>query len=386
MSAIGKMVKLDKRPWITRMSDPIRTRDPKRHLWVHRDEIRLPPYVSRIVAIAESGYGKTTLLGNLARSALEAEKRVVVLDGKGIRQDIPMWIGLGREYESRVRVVPEQGWKLWTGRPVDAKLAEAMIPESSEPVFKESARGLLHALVADGAYWSTSGELLDRLARPRSYLTNPHAILAAKARLAGQAAHLGVHRSVSDALQLVAPYEDPVGFNFDTDFDLAVLSLPVSSDAGAQRMGVAVLAAFSAWVTESADTRPTMVIVDEAGSFLDSPAVPPAKDLLEKVRSSGHSIVLASQSFDSLGRQARQIIHSGADLIVGRTSDPDELLQAFGTVEHEEETASSGLGAGAGSYRVQHTFAIQPTEIRDLPPGVFIIKSGSTYACVRPYA
>jgi hypothetical protein len=97
--------------------------------------------------------------------------------------------------------------------------------------------------------------------------------------------------------------------------------------------------------------------------------------LLERLRSFGVGVVIASQSVEGLhddpGERAR-LLGSASTVIAHRLADPEAVAGRAGTVQRAERSHQlDQLGAtGMGSLRIQETYRIDPNDLRNLPPGV----------------
>lgn len=380
---IGFRVRIDTRPAFARLLHPKRALSPRHHRWVRNGNIILPDAPPRAVCLAASGSGKTNLLLQIAQAALAKHWDVVVLDCKGSSRDVPAWREAGLSaglYPEAIKVFPNAPWRLWTGVPtVDVSIAAKLVPVGSDPVFSERLVGLLHELAGNEPHWSNSDELLAMVANPQRYIQDPLALRAVTGRLSGQTANAGALSDMHAALSRLKGKEDQLtGFNWDDDFRLAIVPLPVSADVGMQRLGAAMLSALDAWTKTVNRSRPLLVIVDEAAALIDDPTNPPFTDLLEQMRSSGAGLILCGQSMHSLGVEAEQLLNSGADIIGGHLPDGEALSTPVGTHRVPESTAkdSGTRPSSASSSRWQDTYLLHPNYLRRLAPGFFVIISG----------
>jgi hypothetical protein len=96
--------------------------------------------------------------------------------------------------------------------------------------------------------------------------------------------------------------------------------------------------------------------------------------LLERLRSFGVGVVIASQSVEGLhddpGERAR-LLGAASTVIAHRLADPEPVCARGGTVQRAERSHQlDHLGAtGMGSLRIQETYRIDPNDLRNLPAG-----------------
>jgi len=129
--------------------------------------------------------------------------------------------------------------------------------------------------------------------------------------------------------------------------------------------------------------RKALLIVDEFSAL----RVPGAAALLERLRSYGVGVVIASQSVEGLhddpGERAR-VLGAASTVIAHRLADPELIAERAGTVQRAERSHQlDHLGAtGMGSLRIQETYRIDPNDLRNLPAGVAWITTAGRAAKV----
>lgn len=123
------------------------------------------------------------------------------------------------------------------------------------------------------------------------------------------------------------------------------------------------------------DKRPALLIVDEFPQLVTEETDPGdvAAALFETARSAGLGLILAGQSVAGLsGDEAmrQRALSSGAGLIVGRSKDPEAVVQLAGTVMRMEASGEAHSGE-LRSGRAQHTYVNPPQVVREAWDGRF---------------
>jgi hypothetical protein len=135
--------------------------------------------------------------------------------------------------------------------------------------------------------------------------------------------------------------------------------------------------------TRKGPGRRALLIVDEFSAL----RIPNAAALLERLRSFGVGVIIASQSVEGLhddpGERAR-LLGAATTLIAHRLADPEPVAARGGTVQRAERSHQlDHLGAtGLGSLRIQETYRIDPNDLRNLPAGVAWITTAGRAAKV----
>jgi hypothetical protein len=157
------------------------------------------------------------------------------------------------------------------------------------------------------------------------------------------------------------------------------------------RIGAAILHDFDSWLRtpmRQANPRPILFVVDEAGALGRINATHTLLNLVARGRSSGVSVVIASQTLGSLGITGEELLNTGPIRWLGQTPAPQEMIDATGT-KHVIETSygegDSGWN-GKRSGRAQRAYSVDPDVIRDLPKFYWNISEGgkNIYAYVPP--
>ena len=115
--------------------------------------------------------------------------------------------------------------------------------------------------------------------------------------------------------------------------------------------------------------KPTVIIIDEFGLFPPEPVIP----LLQLARSSGGSIILATQDTTTIGNdeEKQNLLANATTQIMMRTDFPEYLGKMAGTVQQIEASTQlkENEETGMGSARVQDAFKISMNNPPRLKPG-----------------
>jgi hypothetical protein len=125
------------------------------------------------------------------------------------------------------------------------------------------------------------------------------------------------------------------------------------------------------------DPRPILLIVDEVGVLAET--VPRLVEMLERSRSHRVTVILAGQSFESLGPLGDRILNAGVTLVVHSSDAPEHMLARAGTRRATEvgHTLVNGSLDTGQSARLQDQYLIPPQLIRRLETGqAYVVRSG----------
>jgi len=171
------------------------------------------------------------------------------------------------------------------------------------------------------------------------------------------------------------------GFSFDSDWDLLFYSFN-GMDVDQVRLGSTIISDFAHWINSAQrrqkDSRPVVFIIDEASALMAINGSPSLVFLIQKVRSMGCCVVVASQTLSSLDVHGTEILNSGCIRFIGRTGMPEELIKASGTqtVVESAHQYQEGFGyTGVQTQRPQDAFLINPNVVRRLPNLCWIASS-----------
>jgi hypothetical protein len=236
-------------------------------------------------------------------------------------------------------------------------------------------------------------EILNRVRNGNSFAENPEdrAIFAQKEKgiPLGNVIAEGLANRL-DPLRGVGPRATHSGFSWSDPWETAIFSLDATRESDL-RIGAAILHDFDSWLRTSMrqdNPKPILFVVDEAGALGRINATHTLLNLVARGRSSGVSVVIASQTLGSLGLTGEELLNTGPIRWLGQTPSPQEMIDATGT-KHVVET-SYGEGDqgwnGKRSGRAQRAYAVDPDVIRDLPKFYWNISEGgkNIYAYVPP--
>lgn len=342
----------------------------------------------RALLLAESGTGKTVLLTLMIRAAAAMGWPVVMIDAKGDPADARDLAAALRAAGTTVAVGPR--WNLFSGsaQQISDKLMRLLPPgEGAARHYSDEARGVLAAIQSRTPVRSVD-DLADRLKNPAPHVSTPDelaqvtAIVDSRTQLTAAAR---VATSLANALRPLTPYLDADGWTYEKPgADVVVIPLtPV--DAAQARLGDLMLMdlrQFMAGRLRRGDKGPALLIVDEFPQLITEDTDPGdvAAALFETARSAGLGLILAGQSVAGLSADEamrQRALSSGAGLILGRSKDPEAVVQLAGTVMRMEASGEAHSGE-LRSGRAQHTYVIPPQVVREAWNGRFwLIHSGA---------
>jgi hypothetical protein len=163
------------------------------------------------------------------------------------------------------------------------------------------------------------------------------------------------------------------------DADCTVVSIPVMAQQNdSEALFRLVMADLAHWAVERKSGRPALVMADEF-SAIDG-GREHAIHLLERGRSAGVPVLLAGQSYTSLGdEQTRdRLISAAGTLVLFASATPDELSRLAGSVQTSEAvlTYESGTYTGRASVTSRARARVDPNTIRQLATGEAVIVAG----------
>jgi hypothetical protein len=354
------------------------------------------------LVIAATGAGKSHLLSRMGACALEANWRVVFIDFKGGRQERELFSAIGCDtMKTKPRV------KNWPGDPIDlfrgskediADRITGFLPAPTQGDGDFYRARMVRALWAVIVYTSAPvpinvDEILNRVRNGNSFAerAEDRAIFAQKEKgiPVGDVIADGLANRL-DPLRGVGPRATHSGFSWSDPWETAVFSLDATKESDL-RIGAAILHDFDSWLRtpmRQANPKPILFVVDEAGALGRINATHTLLSLVARARSTGVSIVIASQTLGILGLTGEELLNTGPIRWLGQTPSPQEMIDATGT-KHVVET-SYGEGDrgwnGKRSGRAQRAYAVDPDVIRDLPKFYWNISEGgkNIYAYVPP--
>ena len=328
---LGALLDDDRRDVLTKARD---RRDSGRTTpqWsnVNSGIMRLPEKPARACVFGISGIGKTTLLLRIVATALARGWRVAYLDGKGDDDDARALLeaaavlGVGAVWW---RGQTEGGsgcpFDAWRGSRAEVitkamSLAGSLKPRDGESdaaaYYRRRRLGVLTA-VAEAGPWRSSTDLLGRLRQPAAWVRDRAALDALKHKDKGRAVHMATADELAAVLGPLGAALDgaghALGWGWDDEdgaaWSLAVITVKNSMGEAATGAAALMLHDLTAYAENrrSRDSRPLLVIMDEAQTILDSPNAPDLEQPMEKMRSRGIGIIVAAQSVEGLANKGR---------------------------------------------------------------------------------
>ncbi|WP_435735246.1 hypothetical protein V5D56_00035 (plasmid) [Cellulosimicrobium sp. PMB13] len=335
----------------------------------------------RALLIAESGTGKTVLLGLIIRAAAAMGWPVVMIDAKGDPGDARELARVLGASGRTVAVGPK--WNLFSGTPeqITEKLMRLLPPgEGAARHYSDEARGILGMIQAHEPLRSIE-DLAERLRNPAPHVRDKHdqdqveAIVDSRTKATAASR---VAKSLAVALRPLAPYLAADGWTYEKPGAHVVVMPLTPVDTAQARLGDLMLMDLRQYMADRlrrGNKRPALLIVDEFPQLVTEDTDPGdvAAALFETARSAGLGLILAGQSVAGLsGDEAmrQRALSSGAGLIVGRSKDPEAVVQLAGTVMRMEASGEAHSGE-LRSGRAQHTYVIPPQVVREAWDGRF---------------
>jgi hypothetical protein len=351
----------------------------------------LPDHAARLprLVIGRPGQGKSVYLAREAFIAGATRRQLVALDGKGdqewaeavVNAYLAGWEFLATSLETpTVHLFPAEGLSAWQGTPAEQvnKLLGTWAWSLESQWYKElCVLALRLACGQQGPPVASMAQLVARL--------DPAALAKA---WHGHPAEAGLVRTLAKDLGgvqvRVANLAAAAGGLLDGQraigaADLTVISLPTMANRGdSEALFRILMADVLHWAATRKGHRPAQVMVDEF-SALDG-GREHAVDLVERGRSAAVPVVLAGQSYRSLGDEdQRDRLVSAVDaLVLFGSSTPDELVRLAGTVLETEAVYAvedGGVWTGRASLTRRHRAKVEPNVVRQLGVGEAVIVS-----------
>ena len=360
--------------------------------WHVGDFTRLDTSVAHVVAIGQSGAGKSESILRIAAAHMAAGWRVFCIDAK---EDHAMAERF-RSTSIKNGIDPARALTWPRFGPIDLfrgpahAVADRLMACAAwtEPYYRAVAATLLLLTCEDptGAPVSMD-EVVQRL--------DPIAI---KTRWAGtERARIAAHLTASDVQGVSYRYFDLAASLFSIggiarqgggwsweDVDSAWITLPTSTRPGAAAaFGRALLVDLTSYIRDAerrTDHRPILLIIEELGAIVSAD---PSTALLvieavERARSANVRAILSVQTPEGLGDiDARaRILHGGPAVLAHRMVQPEPMVELCGTTYGHESSLgidSEGNYLDRGSVREQHQYRLPPARLRELPTGQAIL-------------
>ena len=351
----------------------------------------------RALLIAVSGAGKTVLEHDWALCAAAQKWSTLFLDLKGVHEDSEKLVASIKARTGSDAQLATGGFHFYDATP--AQLRERIL-------------ALFPAATGDGAWYASRRTAIlrfviaDELKAPITCLADLEKLFATPDLLADPArARRALHNptktggtdggdvllEVTNAIfSLGAHITDTTnknGWSFRSISETGgVWALPLSPGSSeADRTAAAMLLValrhhLHARVTAK-DYTPFVCIVDEFPQMVgaDDDAAVTATQLFEVARSTNMGLVMSAQTVSGLSNDPnmqQRLLNAGQAVIFGRTTDPEPLIVLAGTTMQLESSADPE--GGLKSARAQHTYRINPADVRDAELGAFWIIADTT--------
>jgi len=373
------------RTLVERAYDIRRIRD-----WTHNDgrSIVMPTTASaaRAIVIAESGSGKTVLLVNLMLCARKYGWPIVFIDAKGDPDDAQALKALVESLGFSATI--NEPWNLFTGTAdqITEKLMRLWPSAPGGEFYELEARGVLQAIQYHSPLRSLA-ELGERVRNPNSHVAGPDdaGVVNAKTR-EGVTAGERVYNSLRTFIGPLDKWLSDDGWSYgQRSADVTIMSIVPVESAQAKLADLLLmdLRNYMADRLRRGDKSPLLVVVDEFPQLVTDSGVDAgdtASTLFEVARSAGMGLIIAGQSAAGLSNdevRRRRALSSGAALIIGRSKDPEDIVRFAGT-QMQMEASGAAAGDELRSARAQHTWIVDPNDVRTASDGAFwIVQSGA---------
>jgi hypothetical protein len=359
--------------------------------WRDGRYVVLPEYAARLprLVLGRPGAGKSVYLAREAFIAGATRRQLVALDGKGdaewaaavVDAYLAGWEG-SREPQGgapSVHLFPAEPLDAWRGGPQAQvnRLISLWAWSVEAAYYRELCiLGLRLACGAPGSPVQSMADLVGRLdpqALARCWQGHPQEAALVRG-LRDRLADIQVR--VANLAAATAGMLD--GTRAIGEADLTVVSLPVMAmQADSEAVFRLVMADLTHWASSRKGQRPAQVMVDEF-SAIDG-GRDEAIHLLERGRGAGVPVILAGQSYRSLGDddQRDRLVSAADALVLFGSATPDELVKLAGTVLDTEAVyaVEDGAWTGRASVTHRHRAKVEPNTVRQLAVGEAVIVS-----------
>ena len=328
-----------------------------------------------VIIIGQSGVGKTETVLRLAAGALQSYGwQVIFLDAKGDYATAARFFIAMQQFHARsINVFPTLPYNGWRGDS-SALLNRLMAVEDySEPYYKNIAKLMLTlALNVPENRPQNSRELLhllhkDRLLAAYQGEEEAYEIEAITPRDAAGVFHR--YRSFFAALhgQLDGTW------SFDDAQAIYIILDGLALKEESNSLSRFLIEDFAHYVSRrKSPQQRVLFIIDEFSAISFGTD---AANLFERIRSYGASVIVTSQSYEGLGKDADRMLGAATGIILHQSSSPEKIINRAGTkkrAERSHQLDTEGT-TGGGSMRVQDTFRVDPNTIRQLGVGEAVI-------------
>ena len=335
------------------------------------------------LVIGGTGSGKTRLLSRMALASLAEDWRVVILDFKGGAEE-------RYEFSSLPDFLPDRNLvvKNFPGDPIDMfrgsriDIADRLIsclpaPTGGDGDYhrQRAIRAINAVIVRTSAHVPRDvEEVLRRIRNGEAYADDELDREMFKQKEKGAPVGQILAESIAsrfEPLRRKGEWSTSGGFSWSDEWDLAVFSLDATREQEV-RLGDLILMDFDMWlksVEREKQPKPILLICDEAGVLEKLPlGSVNLLNIVARGRSSRVGVVIASQTLASLGANYVGINEQIGMKWIGRTSNPEELINTIGTkdvVEASYELNNEGWQLPK-SGRQQRSYIVDPDTIRRL--------------------
>jgi len=335
------------------------------------------------LVIGGTGSGKTRLLSRMALASLAEDWRVIVLDFKGGAEEKYEYSSLPDFLSDKNLIV-----KNFPGEPIDmfrgsrVDIADRLISCLPAPTggdgdyHRQRAIRAINAVIVRTTAQVPRDveEVLRRIRNGEAYADDELDREMFKQKEKGVPVGQILAESIAsrfEPLRRKGEWSTSGGFSWSDEWDLAVFSLDATREQEV-RLGDLILMDFDMWlksVEREKQSKPILLICDEAGVLEKLPlGSVNLLNIVARARSSRVGVVIASQTLSSLGANYVGINEQIGMKWIGRTSNPEELINTIGTrdvVEASYELNNEGWQLPK-SGRQQRSYIVDPDVIRSL--------------------
>ncbi len=307
------------------------------------------------IVIGRSGSGKTMSLLRLAYVAATVYGyRVYYLDAKGDYNTAISFVAIMRQAGRNPRLFPHEAFNGWQGDG-NALLNRLMAVENfSEPYYRTATRRVLSLLCGDQAGPPRNSQAFFRR------FDDP---LKARANLAPRDL-TGIELRYRAFFEALAGKLD-AGWSWENT-DAGYISLDsLSLREEAASLGRYLVEDFAHYATTRKRPGHDLLIIDEYSTLMMNGA--DTANLIERLRSHDCAVILASQSYASLGpeQDAERILDVANWLLVHCTAAPERLARRAGTLKQVQHAYQFG---GPLKYDVTDRGVISENEEPEIHP------------------
>jgi hypothetical protein len=348
--------------------------------------------VEHHLVIGNTGSGKSRLLSRMALSGLDQGFRVVVVDFKGGEEERDLYLSLPTLIPEKQFIsasYPGSAINLFSGTKYE--IAERLLgflpsPSGTDGAYYQSrnARAVSAVVSRTSAPAPISAEeVLNRLRHGENFAEDDLDVEMFSQKEKGVSVGFLIAQSVANHLSPLMDSDGRAtsgGFSFYDNIDLRVYSLD-STKQSEIRIGNAVLHDLDSYLrthSRTNDPRGILLIIDEAGALERIGGSETVQNLIQRGRSAGVSVVVASQTLVGLGENHEEILNTGTIRWLGRSVNQELMITSAGTKQSIETSFQEEAGKwdGKRTARSQKAFVIDPDVIKNLPKFIWNISDG----------